>query len=75
MDAELLDDIKHALGINGGRKTPYRNHYAAEPEDANMLKLVAAGLMRRGRAIPGGLTYFHVTEAGAAAVGSKLPPQ
>jgi DNA-binding PadR family transcriptional regulator len=34
-----------------------------------MGELVAAGLMRRGREIPGGLVYYHVTDAGRAAVG------
>lgn len=70
---EELDDINHALGLTGGRVQPFRNHYCAEDDDENMNRMVAAGLMKKGRIIPGGLRNFHVTEAGAAAVGATLP--
>jgi hypothetical protein len=69
---EQVDDIKHALGLTGGRIQPYRNHYCAKGDDENMVRMVAAGLMRRGRTIPGGLVNFHVTDEGAAAVGASL---
>jgi len=71
--AEEIDDIKHALGLTFGRVQPYRNYYCAEDDDENMSRMVAAGLMQKGRIIPGGLRNFHVTEAGAAVVGATLP--
>lgn len=67
------DTLRHSLGIVGRKKQPSRNFYATEPDDPQITRLAEAGLMRRGRNIPGGLVYFHVTEAGAAAVGAKLP--
>lgn len=70
---DQIHDIKHALGLNGGHVQPFRNYYCAEPDDENMAALVTAGMMKRGRTIPGGLVAFHVTEAGAAAVGAELP--
>lgn len=57
----------HAMGINGTDAMPlYRNYYAAEPDDANLIALVDMGLMRRSREIPGGLAYYHVTDEGKA---------
>jgi hypothetical protein len=60
------EKLLHALGLNRGAKIT-RNNFAAEPDDADMAALVAAGLMRRGCDIPGGLVYYHATEAGIAA--------
>lgn len=65
-----IDMMRHALGADG-RAPGYRNHYAAEPDDAEINVLVELGLMRRGYDIPGGLRYFHVTEAGQEMVGIK----
>ena len=55
--------MRHALGLTRVSKE-YRNYYAAEPDDKNCNALVEAGYMQRGNAIPGGLVYFFVTEAG-----------
>ena len=42
-----IHDIKHALGLNGGRVQPFRNYYCAESDDDRMTRLVAAGMMIR----------------------------
>lgn len=78
----LTDDersiLLHSLGVEyprGKRKPkPYRNYYCAEIHDARLPALVQKGLMQAGRVINDGRDqYFHVTEAGAAAVGHQLP--
>ncbi len=68
--------LRHTLGADS-RSPGYRNHYAAEPNGdnyADILALVEMGLMKRGRDIPGGLIYFHVTEAGQELIGVKETP-
>lgn len=45
----------------------HRNHFATGIDCDHFLDCVTlanVGLMKRGRAIPGELTYYHVTEAG-----------
>lgn len=67
------DLMFHALG-GGSRRPGFRNHFAADPEGDDyqtIQELVADGLMRRGATIPGGLVYFHVTEAGQELMGIK----
>lgn len=47
----------------------HRNHFAADlghDDNKTLLGLVDRGLMKRGRDIPGGLVYFHVTPEGIA---------
>jgi hypothetical protein len=69
---EDADDIKHSL-MGGQRKHVYRNHYAACFVDFPRFDaLVERGLMRKGVSLTYGRVY-HVTEAGAAAVGLHLP--
>ena len=67
--------IRHSLGITRAAK-PYRNHYCIVlpglEMEAYMDAMVAAGWMRRGIEEQYMRTY-HVTEAGAAAVGAALP--
>lgn len=76
--------LRHALGLNGSRRTPYRRHFAAEPEGddyQDLVALEAAGLVVRGKTstqtlaarLYGSLVFFYVTARGAAAVGSRLP--
>lgn len=70
--AEDMDNLRHMLGasIDSPKKQwGYRNHFATQADDASMVRLLALGLVRRGRGIPGGLTYFHATEAGCAMAG------
>ncbi len=68
--------IEHSL--TGGLKKVYRNYFVADlaTEDGQTcLKLVKKGLMVRHveSAKQTGLVYFHVTQAGAEAVGLQLP--
>jgi hypothetical protein len=72
--ARPLDDtdrriLLHALGIDRS-PMPHRNHCVCSSGATltRIGRLVDAGLMR-----PGKPTVFHVTEAGAEAVGIKLP--
>ncbi len=58
-----IELMRHALGLTSN-PVPYRDHYVTKYEDADCLALTAAGFMKRDRGTPGGLVYFHVTEAG-----------
>ena len=54
----------------------HRNNFAAEPASGDMaliLDLVSLRYMRRGRDIPGGLIYFHVTDDGIRAARDNFP--
>ncbi len=79
MDKRKLHILRHSLGLPDGRFSddvlhtledpdwPWRNHYATAPDCdgvSDVESLVALGYMRRGRAIEGGLIYYHVTDAG-----------
>lgn len=68
---DMLDDVRHALGLTGGRTEAYRNYYAANPEDENMAAMVKLGLFEKGPQTSWGkgLVYHHVTEAGMKAAG------
>lgn len=78
MTPEEADVLRHSLGLDRRTRRSYRNHFAADAGSADYQicrQLAAAGLMKGGRII--NETYplhvFHVTEAGAAAIGAKLP--
>ncbi len=61
--------LRHALGLDR-RKTIDRNCLpSGEGEDTykDVRSLILAGFMTAGAKIPGGLTYFHATDAGIAA--------
>jgi hypothetical protein len=67
--------IRHSLLGSSVKGEAYRNYFAAEigsPDHTTILGLVEAGLMKAGRLVPDGtgLQYFHVTEAGRAAIGA-----
>ena len=65
----LLDMLKHAVGESGDR-----NYYAEEPSCAQGWDLlVDLGLAVRGRDIPGGLRYYHVSAAGVAMLRAMFP--
>lgn len=70
--ANMLALLRHAVGENG-----FRNYFASNPEgddfDAWEL-MVGLGLAQRGRVIPGGLVYFHVSKPGIAML-KKLSPR
>jgi hypothetical protein len=63
-----IEQMKHSLDGSSGSGDWYRNYYADDPDDLDMCALVEMGMMKRGRMIPGGLQYFHVTDAGKQAV-------
>jgi hypothetical protein len=69
-----VEILEHALG-NAGH---YRNYFATDERGRDYVticELVEMGLMERGREIPGGLTYFHVTDAGKGlAFPGQRPP-
>ena len=70
-----VEILEHAL--KGGSDWVYRNYFAADMTTLDGLTcaaLVEEGLMvRRPNADKDGLVYFHVTQAGAEAVGLHLP--
>jgi hypothetical protein len=73
----LTDDerkaIAHALTGSHGNGV-YRNYHAAEKVSPLILGLVDKGFMERGRRYGShGGVYYHVTQAGAEAVGLRLP--
>lgn len=64
--------MRHSLGLAGSDQA-FRNHYASGPgctDHQAILTLVKAGLMKEGEGLRGGLRYYHVTEAGRAAIGA-----
>lgn len=71
------DVIMHSLGLpnRDRRKTiPYRNYYCTSVGDPKLEAIVAAGWMRKGCTLNEGRDrYYIVTEAGAKAVGARLP--
>lgn len=69
-----LEQMKHALDGSDRKGDWYRNYYADDPDDPSMSALVEMGMMRRGRMIPGGSQYFHVTDAGKQAVRDWMGP-
>lgn len=74
LTADQKDIIRYSLGLNYTKKA-YLNHYCAEVSNAVELeRLVELGMVTRGGTINrGNYRYYFVTEAGASAVGSKLP--
>lgn len=76
MTGQPIDDegrriLRHALGLDRS-DVPYRNRYAADPDNEHLAQLELLGLVRRGAVMPGGPVhyrghvYYHVTEAGKA---------
>ncbi len=68
---EELAIMRHALAADHHSSPGFRNYYAAEPEDERLPAMEAKGLVKRGRDIPGGLVYYHVTDRWKKAL---LPP-
>lgn len=63
---EQLQIMQHSVG-NKPRCQSHRNNFAISPgcdsyEDCE--KLAEMGLMSKGCVIPGGMQYYHVTDAG-----------
>lgn len=76
MTQEQRDIIRHSLGLDY-EKTPFRNRYLVSDGNPALEAMVEAGWMSRGattEAATGVLyRYYHVTEAGAAAIDAELP--
>ena len=67
---DMLDHVRHALGLTGDRTEAYRNYYAANPDDENMAAMVELGLFERlSRTAQGKLVYHRVTTGGMRAAG------
>lgn len=65
----MLGNMEHAVGDNG-----FRNYYAESPGDcADWELLVSLELAVRGRDIPGGLRYYHVSVPGVAMLRALHP--
>ena len=76
MTDEQRDIIQHSLGLSHpkAKGKAYRNRYCTVDGDARLEAMVTAGWMEHGAKLNSNRDrYYHVTEAGAAAVGSKLP--
>ncbi len=61
--------LQFTLGLNT-RKVPFRNCLATGPDEdtfGDVQALESAGFMAKGARIPGGLTYYHASDAGIAA--------
>ena len=75
LDKEDIALLEHALGSDHGG-APYRRYYVAPVHTSwhdQCERLTEAGLLKRfGEVMQCGQIY-HVTEAGAQAVGAKLP--
>lgn len=71
-DIEDMDNLRHMLGIGWHIRTKhwgFRNYFASSVSDMpSMMRLEAAGLVRRGRPYEDAY-YFHATEAGCVAAG------
>jgi len=73
LGAEMLDDLRHAVGGGDGG----RNYYCAETggdADARWQVLVGLGLARRGRELNEGRDVYYVaTDAGMSLVMATAP--
>ena len=68
--------LTHALTGSSGERTSYRNYYAASKghhATQELEALVEKGMMERGSKYRDDGFYFHCTDAGAKAVGLRLP--
>jgi len=59
--ADQIEDMRHALGIDGRYKKPYRNHYYTESDDKGWNDLVDRGLAKKGGGWEEGMCYFKVS--------------
>ena len=69
LSPEQLRTLRHMLGIDDPQQRepkPYRDYYCANPDDAGMAALVAAGAVEK-YATQGGYEWFRCTAAGKAA--------
>jgi hypothetical protein len=74
MTREQLHILQHSLGLDEyGQGNMYRNHYCGGEEDCR--PLVALGYMKEHAPgeLTGGDPWFHVTDAGKAAVLAESP--
>ncbi len=65
----MLGMLEHAVGDKG-----HRNYYAESPERSEEWDLLCSlRLAVRGREIPGGLRYYHVSVPGVAMLRALYP--
>ncbi|WP_421358158.1 hypothetical protein [Agrobacterium rosae] len=65
LEDKEMDRIDHALGrpVDPTRET-YRDHYATNSHGATGKGFDHSLNWKRGQSLPGGMTYFHVTDHG-----------
>lgn len=69
LDEIDFDDMHHALGRPvGPHVVPYRNYFATNTGGPDALRFEDTGLWIKGQGVPGGLTYYHVSEEGIRCV-------
>ena len=79
LNRKQLQFLQHSLGCDEyGRGTMYRNHFVTDENGSDgrvCLELVALGFMSNDgpRSLCGGMSVFHVTDAGKEAMRSQSP--
>lgn len=68
VDKNEIAILQHSVG-NKSKNTCTRNYFCSDSDAPDLIALVAKGLMRKGRDIPGGSSYFSVTDAGFDIIG------
>lgn len=70
---KALDRIDHALGrpFDPTRES-FRNYYATDTASPLAAEFDASPNWERGKTAPGGMAYFHVSDAGRAALARHL---
>jgi DNA-binding PadR family transcriptional regulator len=74
--AKHQEIIKHMLGMNSKNRQEWggRNYFATYTDGQDyptLCNMVSIGLVSKGVVSSGGMHYFHVTDAGIAAVGME----
>lgn len=83
MTAVQIDLARHALGLDGRRKTSYRNHFVTGDGSTDFviwqdMKAKGWAWSAKGSALSGGDPVFGLTRAGAELAlmpGEKLDPE
>lgn len=68
-----MDRIDHALGrpVDPMRES-FRNYFATDESSSFARQFDASPFWEKGKVAPGGMAYFHVSEAGRAALVTHL---
>src|ERR1700729_2206748 len=74
LSREQKQILRQALGLTKPGKAVTRNYCCPEADDSALEQLVELGVMRRGSKHNNARDqYYHVTQAGAAAIKTALP--